>query len=245
MAITLPAAQPGRKRRFVRFSGPRWKLYVLVGLAGPAVVMSAILGYYYVVFSRMIDARIHGEMQRVDPRVFARPFEVRKGQSVSQLQLIERLNELGYAQRERAQQAGEFTIGRDAVVLIPRDGDRKGATVRVVFGTRSAKTKEPTAVSQIEVVGSKTRPDRLTLDAPLITALITGGREKRRDVPLQMIPQRMVQAVLADRGPALLRSSGRRSDWNDSRRFHEPLRRQEALSSAAARSRSRSSRTPS
>jgi penicillin-binding protein 1B len=197
MATTLPTAQPGRKPRFARFSGRRWKLYVLVGLAGPAVVMSAVLAYYYVVFSRMIDARIHGEMQRVDPRVFARPFEVRKGQSVSQFQLIERLNELGYAQRERAQQAGEFTIGRDAVLLIPRDGDRKGATIRVVFGTRSAKTKEPTAVSHIEIVGAKTRPDRLTLDAPLITALITGGREKRRDVPLQMIPQRMVQAVLA------------------------------------------------
>jgi penicillin-binding protein 1B len=204
MATTPPAAQPARKRRAFRFRGHRWKVYVLVALAGPAVVMSAILGYYYVVFSRMIDARIHGEMQRVDPRVFARPFEVRKGQSVSQLQLIERLNELGYAQRERAQQAGEFTIGRDAIVLIPRDGDRKGAVIRVVFGTRSAKakepttkTKEPTTVSGIEIVGSKTKPDRLTLDVPLITALITGGREKRRDVPLQMIPQRMVQAVLA------------------------------------------------
>ena len=31
-----------------------------------------------VVFSRMIDARLHGDMQRVDP-VFARPFEVRQG----------------------------------------------------------------------------------------------------------------------------------------------------------------------
>jgi penicillin-binding protein 1B len=35
------------------------------------------------------------------------------------------------------------------------------------------------------------------LDAPLITALITSGREKRRDVPLQAIPKHLVQAVLA------------------------------------------------
>ena len=111
----------------------------LVALAGPLVVFLGVLGYYYVAFSRMIDARIHGEMQRVDPRVFARPFEVRRGQSVSPRQLVDRLNELGYANRAQSGQPGEFTVGRDAIVLVPRDGDRKGQTVRIVFGMRSAK----------------------------------------------------------------------------------------------------------
>jgi len=195
--ITAIRPKPGAKRRIVKILGRRWKLYALVALAGPMVVLLGVLGYYYVVFSRMIDNRMHGEMQRVDPRVFARPFEVRRGQSVTPAQLVDRLNELGYANRARAEQAGEFTIGRDAVVIIPRDGDQKGRTVRIAFGARSAKTKEPTAVSQIEIVGSKPQPERLTFDAPLITALITSGREKRRDVPLQLIPQHMVQAVLA------------------------------------------------
>jgi penicillin-binding protein 1B len=161
------------------------------------MVLMGVLGYYYVVFSRMIDARIHGEMQRVDPRVFARPFEVRKGQSVSPRQLVDRLNELGYANRPQSGQPGEFTVGRDAIVLVPRDGDRKGQTVRIVFGMRSAKTKETTAIDHLEVVGQKARPEQLTLDPPLITALVTAAREKRRDVPLQNIPQQMVQAVLA------------------------------------------------
>jgi penicillin-binding protein 1B len=155
-----------------------------------------VVGYYYVVFSRLIDARIHGEMQRVDPRVFARPFEVRRGQSVTPRQLVDRLNELGYAHRAQTTQAGEFTVGRDAVVVIPRDGPQKGLTIRVVFAVRG-KTKEPSAIDHLEVVGVKARPERLTFDAPLITALITSGREKRRDVPLQLIPQHMVQAVLA------------------------------------------------
>jgi len=181
----------------VKFLGRKWKRYVLIALAGPVVVLTSVLGYYYIVFSRMIDARIHGEMQRVDPRVFARPFEVRRGQSVTPRQLVDRLNELGYANRARAEQPGEFTIGRDTVLIIPREGDRKGQTIRVVFGVRSAKTKEPSAIEQIEVVGAKARVDRLRFDAPLITALVTTGREKRRDVPLQFIPQHMVQAVLA------------------------------------------------
>jgi penicillin-binding protein 1B len=186
-----------KRRRALRLRGWNWKIYVLVGLAGPLVVLSAVFGYYYVVFSRMIDARIHGDMQRVDPRVFARPFEIRRGQSVGPTQFVDRLNELGYANRAKAEQPGEFTIGRDAVVLIPREGDRTGQTVRIAFGSRSAKTKEPTAVESIEVVGQKGRSDKLTLDAPLITALITSGREKRRDVPLRLIPPQMIKAVLA------------------------------------------------
>jgi penicillin-binding protein 1B len=197
--VTTPATKPGssRKRRIIKFLGPKWKLYALVALAGPLVVLSTVLGYYYVVFSRMIEARMHGEMQRVDPRVFARPFEIRRGQSVSARMLVDRLNELGYANRAQASQAGEFTVGRDVIVIIPREGVHNGRTVRIVFGARSAKTKEGTAIDHLEVTGVKARPERLTFDAPLITALVTSGREKRRDVPLQLIPQHMVHAVLA------------------------------------------------
>jgi penicillin-binding protein 1B len=193
--VTRPNSAP-RRRIVLRLRGRTWTFYVLVGLAGPCVVLLGVLGYYYVVFSRMIDARIHGEMQRVDPRVFARPFEVRRGQSVTPRQLVDRLNEMGYAHRAQAAQAGEFTVGRDAVVVIPREGPQKGLTIRVAFAARG-KTKEPSTIDHLEVVGVKARPEQLTFDAPLITALITTGREKRRDVPLQLIPQHMVQAVLA------------------------------------------------
>jgi penicillin-binding protein 1B len=199
LAVPTTAVRPksGAKRRIVKVFGRKWKLYALVALAGPLVVLIGVMGYYYVVFSRMIEARMHGEMQRVDPRVFARPFEVRRGQSITPSQLVDRLNELGYANRARATQAGEFTIGRDALVLIPREGDNQGQTVRIVFGGRLTKTKELSAVDRIEITGSKQRPERVTIDASLITALVTSGREKRRDVPLQLIPQHMIQAVLA------------------------------------------------
>jgi penicillin-binding protein 1B len=173
-----------------------WKLYALAILGGPSLVLGCILGYYYVSFSRMVDARLRGELQRVDPRVFARPFELHRGQSTSQIELIERLNELGYSQRARAEQPGEFTIGRDTLVFIPRDGDRKGRTIRIVFTGRT-KSREPSTVGAIEVVGNKGSIPSVTLAPPLVTALISTGREKRRDVPLQAIPQQMVQAVLA------------------------------------------------
>jgi len=162
-----------------------------------AIVVCALSGYYYVVFSRMIDARLQGDMQRADPRVFARPLELRRGQSMTIVQLIDRLNDLGYAQRGRAEQPGEFAAIRDAVLVVPREGPTKGRSVRIAFAARTAKGPEPAHVIGIEIPGSKQAIDRITLDSPLITALVTSAREKRRDVPLSAIPKQMVEAVLA------------------------------------------------
>jgi penicillin-binding protein 1B len=186
-----------KRPRWRRRLPPRWKRYVFIGIGIPALLVFCAIGYYWVVFSRMIDARMSGEMQRTDPRVFARAFELHRGQSLTPHQLVDRLNDLGYAHRGRSEQPGEFTIGQNAMVIIPREGDRTGQTIRVVFGGRAPKGTEPTRVDSIEVVGTRGTVERVKLDAPLITALITAGREKRRDVPLQVIPKTMVQAVLA------------------------------------------------
>lgn len=182
---------PARKRR-----RRGWKFYVLVAVTVPCLLVTAVTVYYYVTLARLIDARLHGEFQRADPRVFARPFEIRRGQSLTPRQLVDRLNDLGYAQRTRAEQAGEFTIGRDTILIVPRDGESKGKLVRVHFMS-AGKDKEPQGIDHIEAVGSDTRGNRLELETPLITALVATGREKRRDVPLAQIPPRMVEAVLA------------------------------------------------
>ncbi len=182
----------------IRFSIARrgWKFYALMGCGVPLLLLSLATGYYYVKFSRMIDARLHGEMQRADPRIFGRPFEVRRGQAVSAQHLVDRLNDLGYAHRARVQEPGEFSVGREAIAIIPRDGERRGQLLRIVFASRG-KALDPSGVSHIEAVASGDKFDRVTLDSPLITALITSGREKRRDVSLAAIPPHMIKAVLA------------------------------------------------
>ena len=182
------ARKPGRKRG--------WKFYALLVVGLPLIVLSLVTAYYYVTFSRMIDARLQGAMQRADPRVFARPFEIRRGQAVSAQQLVDRLNDLGYANRARAQAPGEFTVGREAIAIMPREGDRRGELLRIVFASRG-KTLDPTGIDHIEAVATKEKFHELTLDTPLITALITSAREKRRDVPLAAIPPHMIKAVLA------------------------------------------------
>jgi penicillin-binding protein 1B len=200
--FSVPVNPPGpvvasNSRARWRWRGRGWKFYVLVFVGLPFLILAVVSTYFYISFSRMIDARLHGEMLRADPRVYARAFQLRRGQALTPAQLIDRLNDLGYSHRPRTEQPGEFTVGRDAVLMIPRDGDRKGQLVRIAFGARGPKDAEPATIDHVDVVAKKQTVDRLTLDPPLITALITTAREKRRDVPLASIPQRMIEAVLA------------------------------------------------
>ena len=105
-----------------------------------------MLGYYYVQFSRLIDARLHGERDRVIPRVFARPLTFNTGQVISPGELVARLNDVGYAERGRAEKPGEFAIGERLVAFLPRSGEFAGRAVQVHFTpipARKAGSKAP------------------------------------------------------------------------------------------------------
>ncbi len=170
--------------------------------AGLAMVLSAVLGYYYVEFSRIIEARLHGERDRVIPRVFARPLTLHAGQGLTETELIARLNDVGYTEKARVERPGEFALARRAVVLLPRGGDQSGKPVRIVFAeprvVKTAQRSPVPAPGRIEHIEANGRAvDDVTLDAPMLSGLVTGTREKRRRVPIEAIPPRMQQAVLA------------------------------------------------
>ncbi len=184
----------------------RWVRLAALALAIPAAALCVVAGYYYVRFAHLIDARLHGERATVFPRVFARPLELRRGQALTDRQLIDRLNDLGDAQRAQVEKPGEFAIGSGEVAIMSRAPELKGEIVRVVFqrppapdvraaGRRAPPPRPADHVQRLEL-GNKAS-DRLTLEAPVLTALAVGGREKRRPVALAAIPPRMTEAVLA------------------------------------------------
>ena len=187
----------------------RWVRLTALALTVPLVLLFFATGYYYVSFARLLDARLHGERATVFPQVFARPLELRRGQSLTEAQLVDRLNDLGYAQRTMFEKPGEFVIGSGDVTIMPRGAEFKGRSVRVVFqrptpapgkaaARRPARPATPPPADRVLALERDSRPtERLTLDAPVLTALISGEREKRRPVALAAIPSRMTQAVLA------------------------------------------------
>ena len=178
-----------------------------LALSVPLAIACFAAGYYYVQFAALIDERLHGERQTVLPRVFARPLELRRGQSLSDRQLIDRLNDLGYAQRITLQKPGEFAVGNGSVSILPRATELKRQVVRVVFQRPAAapvtvnavaRRPPPKPVDRVLQLELGSHPmERLTLDAPVLSSLVSGEREKRRPVALNVIPQRMTQAVLA------------------------------------------------
>jgi penicillin-binding protein 1B len=184
----------------------KWVRLTAVALAIPAVVLCFAAVYSYVRFAHLIDARLHGERETVFPRILARPLELRRGQSLTERQLIDRLNDLGYAHREHPEKPGEFAVGNGAIAIIARAPELKHQVVRVIFqrpatadvkkaSRRQPPPKPPDRVQRLEL-GTKAS-ERLMLDAAVLTALNGGEREKRRPVALSAIPERMQQAVLS------------------------------------------------
>jgi len=180
----------GRLKRVLK-SKPTWVRYALAAGIVLGVIAIGTIATYYVSFSRLIDARLHGERERTLPRVYARPLALRQGQAIGQQEVISRLNDLGYAQRAEAEVAGEFSIAETTVSIKPRLASFDGRVVRISF------TQRTPSIRRIEVEG-KGATATVELDAPLLTALMTSGdREKRRSVPLATIPIYAQQAVLA------------------------------------------------
>jgi penicillin-binding protein 1B len=200
-------AKSGWRVRLARLRWPAWLLpwrrQILIGLGVMGVALLGSAVYLYVSYGRIIDARLHGERDRTVPRVFARPLTLQANQSMNETELVARLNDVGYAQRARVERPGEFAIDRNTVVLISRGGDQAGKAVTVTFPEppvmRKKAAKPPPPVPQriTKLLAAGKSVNKVTLDAPLITAFMTGTREKRRRVALEAIPPRMREAVLA------------------------------------------------
>jgi penicillin-binding protein 1B len=169
---------------------------VIVGTVG-LVVGTAV----YFSLARLIDDRLYGERERSLPRVYARPVEIRRGQTFTQQDLVARLNDIGYAQRAEGAQPGEFAVRANEIAITPRTGNYQGKRVRVLFPAppkKAAATAAPVrGIQSIEVEGAG-KADAVELERPVLTALMTSGaRQKRRRTPLANIPEHMQQAVLA------------------------------------------------
>jgi penicillin-binding protein 1B len=198
----VPGRLRSRPSAIRQFARQKWVRVGVAILSPPLMLILAFAVYSYVTTARLMDAQLHGERQRVLPRILARPLELRRGQSLSNLQLIDRLNDLGYSQRAVPAKPGEFAAGSAVVEILPRAAELNGKIVRVRFqqpavvrrASGRPPPRPPDRVERLEL-GTQAR-DQLTLDAPVLSSMLA-DREKRRPVALSAIPPDVVQAVLA------------------------------------------------
>jgi penicillin-binding protein 1B len=165
-----------------------WVQYSLVATAFMVTFFSIVVVWLWVSYGRMIDARLAGE-QRPVPRIFGRAFDLKPGLGLSQAQLVQRLNDVGYAERDTPKAPGEFGVSNTTVTVLPRRGEPgQPQFVRVDFARANS-----------AVIGRLTGRDgkpveRVSLEASLLAALAAG--ERRRYVPLASIPRQLIDAVL-------------------------------------------------
>ena len=154
------------------------------------ILAIAVTVYYWIAVSRMIDKRLGTGEDRPMPRIFGRAFEIAPGQTLSVAELRSRLNNVGFSERPKVEQPGEFTTTPTSLqMMMKADGSAKPELVKIDFsrGTGSVVTRITPAVG---------KPlSKLRLESPMLAALASG--ERRRYVPLTLIPKRMIQAVLA------------------------------------------------
>jgi penicillin-binding protein 1B len=143
---------------------------------------------YWQHYGRIIEAKLGGGNQPM-PRIYGRPFELSPGQGLSVEQFVQRLNEVGYTQRAKADGPGEFAVAGNVVTMGTRPGGAEpGRTVTVEFSERRAVVSRVT-----DAKGERVR--HLALEPPLLAALSPG--ERRRYIPLSGIPKVQIDAVLS------------------------------------------------
>ena len=179
----------------------RWTRFVTALLVTPVFIGAAWGGYNYGRYSVVVDERLHGERVRAIPRVYGRPLTLRPGLTLSSDDVVQRLNDLGYTAKEAPRDGGEFAASASNVAIVPRGGRLAGQLVRIEWAAEPVRagatkaTPPPAAIAR--VIAGDARVAEVALDPPLLSALATPARERRRRVPLAAIPPHMQQAVLA------------------------------------------------
>jgi penicillin-binding protein 1B len=206
------SAAPKKLKVRLTFSQRFRRIVILSAVVGSALVFIVGVAVYFSL-AGLIDDRLYGERERSLPRVYARPIEIRRGQTFTQQDLIARLNDIGYAHRSEVTQPGEFAVTANEIAITPRTGTYKGKRVRVLFPplprrVTAAAVANRRGIHDIQV-DDKGRADSVELDRPVLTALMTSGaRQKRRRTPLANIPEHMQQAVLAIEDRSFYRHPG-------------------------------------
>lgn len=166
-------------------------LGLLAFVALCVLVAAGIFTFYYVKYSRMIDARLSGHILQNTTQIFSAPERISDGQAWGADDLITYLQRVGYRPESDDWALGEYTITGNVVDIKPSKLSYFGGSnaLAVQFNGKSIRSVRPLAGG----------PDLTTaeIEPELITNLFDSSREKRRLVRYEDLPTVLVRAILS------------------------------------------------
>jgi penicillin-binding protein 1B len=163
----------------------------LLGLLG----FASLFVYYYVRFSRLIDARLSGEIFNNASLVFAAPKPVSLGQASTPEAVAQHLRRALYAESRSASSVGVYELAKDRIGITP--GPLSFFAGEVTQEGPAILTFRDGRIASITSSDGATSFESYHLEPEVITTLFDNTRSKRRLVRCQDLPKVLVDAVLA------------------------------------------------
>lgn len=155
------------------------------------LIAAGAFTFFYIKYSRMIDARLSGHILQNTTQIFSAPAHISDGQAWGVDDLVMYLQRSGYRPEADPSALGEYSVEGNTVGIKPSKysyfGD--GNALAVQFSGKTIKTIRSLAGG----------PDTGTaeIEPELVTNLFDSAREKRRFVRYEDMPPQLVQAILS------------------------------------------------
>jgi len=155
------------------------------------LVAGGVFIYYYVKYSRMIDARLSGNVLQNTTQIFSAPEHISAGQAWGPEDLTAYLTRVGYRPIQDANAIGQFTAQENTVDIRPSKLSYFAGNnaLAVQFRGKSIRSIKPLAGGG--------ELDTAEIEPELITNLFDSAREKRRPVRYEDLPVMLVDAILS------------------------------------------------
>ncbi|HMD30545.1 MAG TPA: PBP1A family penicillin-binding protein [Candidatus Acidoferrales bacterium] len=151
---------------------------------------AAVFAYFYVSYSRMIEARLSGQAFGNTSQVYSSPRRIYEGEAIARSDVLASLERAGYFDHSVDGARGEYSISGSTLSIRPSPSSYFGGTnpLRVQFA--GARIERISSLGGAELSSAEIEPE-------LITNLFDTLREKRRVVRMDQLPKVLIDAVLA------------------------------------------------
>jgi penicillin-binding protein 1B len=166
-------------------------LGLLAAVALCFLLTAGVFTYFYIKYSRMIDARLSGRVLQNTTQIFSAPERITDGQPWSLDDLVMYMQRVGYRVDDSENSLGQYTVEGNTVAIRPSKlsyfGEGNGISVQ--FSGKVVRSIRPLA-GGADLGSAELEPE-------LITNLFDSAREKRRPVRYEDLPPLLVQAILS------------------------------------------------